>query len=82
VDISAICRARAIGSAAIRGLHGGGRVFPGGTSRAPITLNLNVDGRKLAQAVSASSANSFDGQAPAFDGLSSFQNGDSQHTDH
>jgi hypothetical protein len=40
---------------------GGGGVFPGGTSRAPVPpihLNLNIDGRALAQAVSEGQAQS------------------------
>ena len=72
---------KALGDA-IRGLPAGhGGVFPGGTSAAPISLSLNVDGHLLAQTLSSIAASSFDSQAPAFDGLGSFPNGDHQHTD-
>jgi hypothetical protein len=77
---------KALGDA-IRGLHGPGSVFPGGTSAAPqatlapITLNLNIDGTTLARVMSSIAASSFSGQAPAFDGLDSFVGGDHQHTD-
>jgi hypothetical protein len=47
----------------------------------PIAFSLNADGKTLAQALINIGAASFDGQAPAFNGLTSFSNGDSQHTD-
>jgi hypothetical protein len=70
---------KALGDA-IRGLHGGGSVFPGGTSAAPMSLSLNIDGRKLAEAVSSGSS-PFVTQAPAFDGSGMYAGGDHQHTD-
>jgi hypothetical protein len=70
---------------ALKGSPGGsGGVFPGGTSRvAPqtIELNLNIDGRRIADALGRVGDATFSGQAPAFDGLKSFSNGDSQHSD-
>lgn len=48
---------------------------------APISLSLNVDGAVLARVMSSISANSFSGQAPAYDGLESFVGGDHNHTD-
>jgi hypothetical protein len=47
----------------------------------PISLSLNVDGTLLARVLSSISANSFEGQAPAFDGSSGYVGGDHQHTD-
>jgi hypothetical protein len=51
------------------------------TMLAPISLSLNIDGQTLARVMSSIAANSFSGQAPAFDGLDSFVGGDHQHTD-
>jgi hypothetical protein len=68
----------------IRGLPSGrGSIFPGGSSPAPapITLNLNVDGRTLASAISSSQNGMFTDQAPAFDGFGKYTGGDMQHTD-
>jgi hypothetical protein len=48
---------------------------------APISLSLNVDGTLLARVLSSISANSFSGQAPAYNGLESYVGGDHQHTD-
>ena len=73
---------KALGDA-IKGLPSGrGSIFPGGASATPqISLSLNVDGRTLANALSTVGANSFDGQAPAFDGLGEHQGGAAQHSD-
>jgi hypothetical protein len=54
---------------------GGGGVFPGGTSRAPVPpihLNLNIDGRALAQAVSEgqSQQSQYQVDTPASNGAS------------
>jgi hypothetical protein len=71
----------------IRGFPAGpGGIFPGGTSAAPapnITLNLNVDGRALGQAISESGVpyNGFPTQAPAADGTGQFYGGDHNHLD-
>ena len=62
---------KALGDA-IRGLPAQpGGVFPGGSSPAPIQLNLNVDGRALASATSTALANmyAYPLQAPGADGL-------------
>jgi hypothetical protein len=48
---------------------------------APISLSLNIDGQTIARVLSSISANSFSGQAPAYDGLSDYVGGDHQHTD-
>jgi hypothetical protein len=48
---------------------------------APIALSLNIDGQTLARVMSSIAANSFSGQAPAFDGLDAFVGGDHQHSD-
>jgi hypothetical protein len=48
---------------------------------APISLSLNIDGQTLARVMSSISANSFSGQAPAYNGLESYVGGDHQHTD-
>jgi hypothetical protein len=59
-----------------RATPGPGGIFPGGTSRAPPTppihLNLNIDGRQLAAAVSEQQtrASTYDTAAPASDGSS------------
>jgi hypothetical protein len=74
---------KALGDA-IRGLPAGRGVFPGGTSATPqISLSLNLDGRTLAQSVSAALATLSEHAtgAPAFDGTSTFQGGDSNHSD-
>jgi hypothetical protein len=70
---------KALGDA-IRGLPAGrGSIFPGGTSSVPpITLNLNVDGSRLASAISQGG---FPGQAPAADGMGAFNSGDHNTTD-
>jgi hypothetical protein len=49
----------------------------------PITLNLDVDGKRLAQVVTNAmgNPNEFPTQAPADDGLGQFYGGDHQHTD-
>jgi hypothetical protein len=47
----------------------------------PLSLSLNIDGTVLARVLSSISANSFEGQAPAFDGSSGYVGGDHQHTD-
>jgi hypothetical protein len=63
-------------------LQGQGGMSPKSqTQFAPILLSLNIDGHQLGQVLSSIAATSFDGQAPAFDGLGSFPNGDHQHTD-
>lgn len=72
--------------AAIRGQSVQGGVFPGGTRAAPppnITLNLNVDGRALGQAISESGVpfNGFPTQAPAADGTGQFYGGDHNFPD-
>jgi hypothetical protein len=51
------------------------------TPATPITLNLNINGTALGQALGVIGANSFDGQAPAFDGLGEHQGGAAQHSD-
>jgi hypothetical protein len=48
---------------------------------APISLSLNVDGATLARVMSSISANSFSGQAPAYDGLESWVGGDHNYPD-
>lgn len=72
-------------AAAIRGAQAGpGGVFAGGTSKAPqISLSLNVDGRALAQAVSASLATLSEHPtgAPAADGMGTFFSGDHNQPD-
>jgi len=54
----------------------------GGPSAA-IALNLNIDGRTLAQAVSTAlmALHGFPGHAPAADGLSQFMSGDHNFPD-
>jgi hypothetical protein len=47
----------------------------------PVAFSLNVDGKTLAQALINIGQAGFEGQAPAFNGLTSFSNGDSQYTD-
>jgi hypothetical protein len=74
---------KALGDA-IRGLHApGGGVFPGGTSAAPISLSLNIDGRRLAEAVSTGQTeiHAFGTQAPAFDGYGLPTGGDQNFSD-
>jgi hypothetical protein len=51
------------------------------TPATPITLNLNINGTALGQALGVIGSNSFDGQAPAFDGLGEHQGGAAQHSD-
>jgi hypothetical protein len=69
---------------AIRGLPGPGSVFPGGTSRAvpPVTLNLNIDGKTLARAVSSNLLDGFPTGGMSSDGLGAFGSGDDNKTDH
>jgi hypothetical protein len=73
-------RAKGIGDA-LRGAPGGpGGVFPGGTSRAqlaPITLNLNLDGRTPGTAMSEIMADlfKFSTEAPAADGIGIYNGG-------
>ena len=49
----------------------------------PLSLNLNIDGRTLAQAVSTAliALHGFPGHAPAADGLSQFMSGDHNFPD-
>jgi hypothetical protein len=49
----------------------------------PLSLNLNIDGRTLAQAVSTAlmAVHGFPGHAPAADGLSQFMSGDHNFPD-
>jgi hypothetical protein len=72
---------------------GGSYSSPGKTGRPaqpivvkpqPITLNLNVDGRALASAVTDAMGNQtgFSTQAPAADGLGIFGSGDHDYKDH
>jgi hypothetical protein len=69
----------------IKDLQRGTGLAPAGpqlkATLAPISLSLNVDGTLLARVMSSISANSFEGQAPAFDGSSGYVGGDHQHTD-
>jgi TP901 family phage tail tape measure protein len=68
-------RSKAIGSSPPAGPGG---VFPGGTSRlAPITLNLNLDGRTLGTAMSEIMAEmfKFSTEAPAADGIGLYNGG-------
>lgn len=60
------------------GALAGGVVTP-----SPITLNLNIDGQRLAQALSTSMAmmDGFPVMAPGFDGAGSFVSGDHNHPD-
>jgi hypothetical protein len=73
----------------VKALRENAKTAPGGTpvvitqKPQPITLNLNVDGRALASAVTDAMGNStgFVTQAPAADGMGQFYSGDHNFTD-
>jgi hypothetical protein len=58
-----------------------GGVFPGGTSTTPLAVTLNLDGSVLGRVLMNLGANSFEGQAPAFNGASQYQGSSAAHSD-